>query len=106
MNMKEIQTASAQVCDLMGMLSNQNRLMILCQLVDGEKSVGELARLTGNRETAVSQQLAQMRHQRIVVPRRDGKLIYYRLDRDDLRALISFLYETYCGDQSPPNSKD
>ena len=80
--------------------------MILCQLVDGEKSVGELASLTGSRETAVSQQLAQMRHQRMVVPRRDGKSIYYRLDRDDLRAVISFLYETYCGDQSLLTSKD
>ncbi|MGI9356644.1 MAG: ArsR/SmtB family transcription factor [Rhizobiaceae bacterium] len=88
------------------MLSNQSRLMILCQLVDGEKSVGELAHFTGKRETAVSQQLAQMRRQRIVTPRRDGKSIYYRLDRDDLRALISFLYETYCGDHKPLLRKD
>lgn len=104
--MKEMKTAAAQVCNLMGLLSNEGRLMTLCQLVDGEKSVGELARLTGNRETAVSQQLAQMRHQRIVVPRRDGKSIFYRLDRDDLRALISFLYATYCGDESPLQQKD
>jgi len=90
----------------MGLLSNENRLMIFCQLVDGEKSVGELARLTGNCEPAVSQQLAQMRYQRIVVPRRAGKSIFYCLDRDDLRALISFPSRTYCGDESPLQPED
>ncbi len=97
MNIIELETASAQVCDLMTLLSNQTRLMILCQLAEGEKSVGDLARLTGTRETVTSQHLARLRRERIVTPRRDGQTIYYRLDREDVRALMTFLHETYCG---------
>ena len=100
MNIQKLEAASAQVCDLMTVLSNKTRLMILCQLVEGEKSVGELARLTGTRETVASQHLARLRRERIVMPRRDGQTIYYRLDREDVRALMTFLHDTYCGENS------
>lgn len=100
MNVKELEAASTLVCDLMTLLSNKTRLMILCQLVEGEKSVGDLARLTGTSETVTSQHLARLRRERIVMPRRDGQTIYYRLDREDVRALMAFLHETYCGENS------
>lgn len=82
----------------MGLLSNRNRLMILCQLAGGEKSVGELARLVDMREAAVSQQLAQLRREGVVEPDRQGQRINYRLAREDVSELMAFLYQTYCGD--------
>jgi len=96
MNIKEIETAADRVANLMGLLSNRNRLMIVCQLAEGEKMVGEIARLLDAREAAVSQQLAILRREGIVDPRRDGQAIYYRLARGDVSKLIAFLYETYC----------
>lgn len=93
-----MQETADHVCTLMGLLSNRNRLMILCQLVSGEKSVGELARLVNMREAAVSQQLAQLRREGVVESDRQGQTIHYRLAREDVSKLMAFLYETYCGD--------
>ncbi|MEQ9448759.1 MAG: metalloregulator ArsR/SmtB family transcription factor, partial [Rhodospirillaceae bacterium] len=75
----------------------KKRLMILCQLVEGEKSVGELADLLDARRPAMSQQLALLRKDGLVRPRRDGQTIYYALARRDVSALMTFLYRTYCG---------
>lgn len=96
MNIKEIETAADEVANLMSLLSNRNRLMILCQLAEGEKMVSHLARLLEVRETVISQQLAILRREGIVEPRRDGQAIFYRLARGDVGKLITFLYETYC----------
>ena len=90
---------AGQVCGLMKVLSNRTRLLILCQLVDGERSVGELARLLDVREAAMSQHLALMRHDGLVATRRDGQTIYYALDRSDVKDLMAFLYTTYCSAQ-------
>ena len=86
-----------RVSELMKVLSNRHRLMILCQLVEGEKSVGELADLVGVRPQAMSQQLALLRKDGLVSPRRDGQTINYALARDDIRRLMAFLYDTFCG---------
>ena len=88
------------VSELMKLLSNKHRLMVLCQLVEGEKSVGQLARLLDVREPAMSQQLATLRREGLIKPRREGQTIYYALDRDDVRRLMTFLYETYCGEEA------
>lgn len=96
MNAKEMAAAAGKVSDLMKMLSNKHRLMILCQLVDGEKTVGQLARLLGVRDPAMSQQLATLRREGLVRPRREAQTIYYALTRDDVRCLMTFLYDTYC----------
>ncbi len=98
MNLKEMEATAEKVSDLMKVLSNKNRLMVLCQLVEGERSVGELAELIDVREQAMSQQLALLRKDRLVKTRRDGQTIYYSLARGDIRSLMEFLYETYCGD--------
>lgn len=90
---------AGQVCGLMKVLSNRTRLLILCQLVDGEQSVGDLARLVDVRESAMSQHLALMRHDGLVETRRDGQSIYYALDRADVKELMAFLYATYCSAQ-------
>lgn len=93
-------TAAEKVSDLMKVLSNKNRLMILCQLVEGEKSVGELAELLGARGPAMSQQLALLRKDGLVKSRREGQTIYYGLVREDVSELMAFLYDTYCSDQA------
>ncbi len=97
MKMEIMHATADRVSDLMKVLSNRHRLMILCQLVEGEKSVGELARLVGVRPQAMSQQLALLRKDGLVRPRRDGQTIHYALAREDIRRLMGFLYETFCG---------
>lgn len=81
---------------LLRALANENRLMILCMLADGEKSVGELEHLLDLRQPTVSQQLARLRGDGLVSTRRDGKAIYYSLDSTRARELIELLYRMYC----------
>ena len=92
--------SAEKVSDLMKILSHKTRLMILCQLVEGEKSVGVLTGLVGARPPAMSQQLALLRKDGLVSTRRDGQTIYYALAREDISKLMAFLYETYCGDDA------
>jgi DNA-binding transcriptional ArsR family regulator len=86
-----------RVSELMKVLSNEHRLMILCQLAEGEKSVGELAELLNVRQAALSQQLALLRKDGIVHTRRQAQNVFYSLAREDVRNLMGFLYQTYCG---------
>ncbi|WP_425098015.1 ArsR/SmtB family transcription factor [Tropicibacter sp. S64] len=77
-------------------LAHEGRLMILCHLGSGEKSVGELEDLLGIRQAAVSQMLARLREEGLVVTRRDGKTIYYSLADDNTSRVIGLLYELFC----------
>ena len=79
-------------------ISHEGRLMILCHLVTGEKSVTELEELLAARQAAVSQQLSRLRLEGLVVPRRDGKAIYYRLADDRPRKMLECVYELFCKD--------
>ena len=106
MNIKEINTSADDICEIMTLLSNRSRLMILCLLNEGEKSVGQLADAIGSRDTAVSQQLAVLRRERIVKARRDGQTMFYRIVRDDIGRLLAFLNDTYCGDAVYAQEKD
>lgn len=81
---------------LLKSLSNSNRLLILCQLIGGEKSVGELESVIEIRQPTLSQQLARLRNDELVTTRRDGKTIYYRMASDESRAVIELLYKLYC----------
>ena len=96
MNIQDMDSTAEEVSGLMKVLSNKVRLMVLCQLVEGEKSVGELAQALAVRDQAMSQQLALLRKDGLVKTRRDGQTIYYSLARGDIRPLMEFLYETYC----------
>ena len=96
MNMKQMQKRAVEVSALLKSLSLPKRLLILCQLVERERAVGELAATLEAREAAVSQQLSLLRKDGLVKTRRDGRTIYYSLAREDLKALIGFLYVTYC----------
>lgn len=77
-------------------ISHEGRLMILCHLVSGEKSVTELETLLSVRQAAVSQQLSRLRLEGLVTPRRDGKAIYYRLADDRPRRILEVLYDLFC----------
>ncbi len=77
-------------------LSNQNRLLLLCLLSEGEKTVTELEAALGLRQPAVSQQLARLRAEGLIAGRRDGKSIHYRLASDEARQVMMLLYELFC----------
>ncbi|MDX2484005.1 ArsR/SmtB family transcription factor [Antarcticimicrobium sediminis] len=77
-------------------ISHEGRMMILCHLVTGEKSVTELEELLAARQAAVSQQLSRLRLEGLVVPRREGKAIYYRLADDKPRRLLEVVYDLFC----------
>ena len=79
-------------------ISHEGRLMILCHLVTGEKSVTELEELLSARQAAVSQQLSRLRLEGLVIPRRDGKAIFYRLADDKPRRILEVVYDLFCGD--------
>lgn len=77
-------------------LAHEGRLMILCHLATGEKSVTELEQLLSSRQAAVSQQLARLRLEGLVDHRRDGKAIYYSLRDDKARKMIELVYDMFC----------
>lgn len=81
-------------------ISHEGRLMILCHLVTGEKSVTELEDLLSARQAAVSQQLSRLRLEGLVIPRREGKAIYYRLADDKPRKMLECVYDLFCRDDA------
>jgi len=85
-------------------ISHEGRLMILCHLVTGEKSVTELEELLSARQAAVSQQLSRLRLEGLVIPRRDGKAIYYRLADNRPRRVLELVYELFCGTDEDPQA--
>jgi DNA-binding transcriptional ArsR family regulator len=93
---KMMERAADQASDLLKALSNRHRLLIICQLIDGERSVGELAAFLGLRDSTVSQHLALLRKDALVAARRDGQTIYYSIASDPARAVLKALYQVYC----------
>ncbi|MCV6593135.1 MAG: metalloregulator ArsR/SmtB family transcription factor [Silicimonas sp.] len=77
-------------------ISHEGRLMILCHLASGEKSVTELEDLLSARQAAVSQQLTRLRLEGLVTPRREGKAIYYSLTDERPRQIIEVVYDLFC----------
>ena len=77
-------------------IAHEGRLMILCHLGTGERSVGELETLLELRQAAVSQMLARLREDGLVQPRREGKTVYYSLKGPETRATITLLHQLYC----------
>jgi ArsR family transcriptional regulator len=88
--------SAARAADFLKSISHEQRLMILCHLATGEKSVGELEALLGARQAAVSQQLARLRLEGLVRTRREGKAVLYSLADDRSRRMIGLLYEMFC----------
>lgn len=99
MSDEDMDKMMSNACDasaLLKAISHEGRLMILCALVTGEKSVTELEVLLHARQAAVSQQLARLRMEGLVIPRRDGKTIYYSLADDRPRRILETIYEMFC----------
>jgi DNA-binding transcriptional ArsR family regulator len=81
---------------LLTAMANAKRLMVLCNLLAGEKSVGELAEIVGLSSAALSQHLGKMRALGLVGTRRDGQTIHYRLASREVREVLQTLYQLYC----------
>lgn len=85
-----------KAAELLKSLANRHRLLIVCQLIGGERSVGELAEFLGIRDSTVSQHLALLRKDGIVATRREGQTIYYAIGSAPARAILETLYGIYC----------
>jgi DNA-binding transcriptional ArsR family regulator len=85
-----------EASNLLKALAHQSRLMILCILCEGEKSVTELERMLSLRQPTVSQQLARLRADGLVNARRDGKTIHYSIANNDVRAIIEAIHGMFC----------
>ena len=97
---EEMDRQAAEAVAFLKTMANERRLMILCHLVDGERSVGELEHLLQMRQPALSQQLARLREEGIVATRLESRTIYYRLASSETEALLERLYELFCADSA------
>ena len=90
------EASAEQASSLLTAMANAKRLVVLCNLLEGEKSVGHLAGIVGLTVAAASQHLAKMRALGLVRTRREGKTIYYRLASREVEEVLKTLYELYC----------
>jgi DNA-binding transcriptional ArsR family regulator len=91
-----MRNSATRACNLLRSLAHEDRLVLLCELSAGEKSVGDLEELVGLHQPSLSQQLGVLRREGLVKTRRDGKRIYYRLGSDDALKLIEALHGVFC----------
>lgn len=103
MNIDEMQQSAGEAADFLRSLANEKRLMIVCQLIAGEHSVGELCEALGIRQSTMSQQLALLRLEGIVTARKEAQTVYYSLANDGARRVITVLHGMFCG--IPANAK-
>jgi DNA-binding transcriptional ArsR family regulator len=95
-NAATLEAKAEEAAKFLEMLANPRRLMILCELINGERSVGELVPIVGLQQAALSQHLARLREQKIVSTRRQSQMVYYRLDNPDALAVIETLAGIFC----------
>ena len=95
-SIKDMLVAADEASALLKALANRHRLIIICQLIEKERSVGELAELLQVRDSTVSQHLALLRKDGLVSTRREGQTIWYSIGSPPARDLVQTLYRTYC----------
>jgi DNA-binding transcriptional ArsR family regulator len=95
-NPDALKAQAGKASTLLAAMSNKKRLMILCQLIEGERSVTELAELLGTRQSTISQHLALLKADAFVQARRDGQTQYYSLTGDEARCILETLHKLYC----------
>jgi DNA-binding transcriptional ArsR family regulator len=95
-DLEVLRQSAEAACRLMKVLSNPDRLLLLCQLSGGEKRVGELEELVGIAQPTLSQQLGVLRDEGLVSTRREGKSIYYCIDSVQAMAVMGVLYTQFC----------
>ena len=99
--------AADEASALLKALANRHRLIIICQLIEKERSVGELAALLKIRDSTVSQHLALLRKDGLVTARREGQTVWYSIGSAPARELVRTLYQCYCapGASSVPETR-
>jgi len=95
-SIEDMQAAAGEACRLLKVLSNPDRLLILCRLAEGEMSVGQLEESLGIRQPTLSQQLTVLREEALVATRRQGKHIHYRIDSPQALAVMQVLHQQFC----------
>ncbi len=98
MNLSELAPKAAETERFLKALGNQHRLMILCELHNGERGVSELQRALGLSQSSLSQHLARLRKDKLVKTRRESQAIYYSLASTDVSRLIALLAELFCAE--------
>ena len=101
---EQMRQAVHNACQLLKSLANVDRLMLVCQLTHGEKCVSELEEALGIGQPTLSQQLGVLRDNALVLTRREGKNIYYRMANPRALALVGTLYDQYCCTRQGPTS--
>lgn len=96
LDLQAMQSAATQACGLLKVLGNPDRLLLLCQLTQGEFCVSELETLLRIQQPTLSQQLGVLREDGLVSTRREGKQIFYKIDSREATAVMQVLYELYC----------
>lgn len=96
MNVSDMIPASQSAAELMRSLSHPQRLLVLCVLVDGEKSVAELRQELGIEQVPMSQQLMRLRSDGLVEARRDGTTVFYRITRPEVLTIVGALHSAFC----------
>ncbi|CAG2149402.1 Biofilm growth-associated repressor [compost metagenome] len=91
-----MQAAAVQACALLKLLANQDRLLLMCQLSQGERCVSDLETQLGIRQPTLSQQLGVLRENGLVTTRREGKSIFYSIASQEALAVMAVLYEQFC----------
>ena len=99
MNIEKLLPKAEKAEAFLKALANKHRLMILCELHQGERSVGTLMNAVGLSQSALSQHLAKLREDGLVVTRRDAQTIYYALANEDASRVMAVLYELFCADR-------
>lgn len=97
LDLQEMRASAVQACALLKALGNPDRLLLLCQLTQGEYCVSELETMLGIQQPTLSQQLSVLRDEQLVNTRREGKQIYYSLGSGEAKAVLQVLYEQFCG---------
>ena len=91
-----MQSAATRACGLLKVLANPDRLLLLCQLAQGEYCVSELEQMVGLQQPSLSQQLGVLRDEQLVNTRRAGKQVYYSIASAEAMAVMQVLYNLYC----------
>jgi DNA-binding transcriptional ArsR family regulator len=95
-DLEKMKASAALASRLMKVMSNPDRLMLLCQLSLGEKRVGELEEILGILQPTLSQQLTVLREEELVTTRREGKNIYYQIASPQAMAVMTVMYQQFC----------
>jgi len=106
MDLEQLRESAQHASRLLKSLANERRLLVLCHLSQGEKSVGELERLVDISQSALSQHLARLRREHLVETRREAQTIYYSICSPEALTVLETLYGIFCDDEFKSDEPD